>query len=185
MAQSYPKLKLSPTSKMIVTTSAGKYLLEEIDGFLYIDGIKLPVTGQPPSIKIDPELIGGVKMSDGSIQWHDKQGRPHRDGDKPAIIRKDGSKEWHQHGRLHRDGDLPAFEYHNEAKFWYQNGEHHRDNDLPASIYANGDKYWYQRGKLHRESDKPAVMIYKDSKLIYTAYYIVDELISEVGIRPS
>jgi hypothetical protein len=85
-------------------------------------------------------------------------GRPHRDGDLPALITGDGDKHWYQYGELHRDGDQPASVYISGDKYWYQWGELHRDGDNPAMILASGSQYWYQHGVVHRDNDLPAVI---------------------------
>ena len=38
-------------------------------------------------------------------------GDRHRDGDPPAVIHADGTRQWFRHGELHRDGDEPAVIY--------------------------------------------------------------------------
>jgi len=96
---------------------------------------------------------------DGTKRWF-KNGKLHRDNDKPAVIWSDGEKNWHKDGPLHRDGDKPAVIQANGAKVWYKNGKCHRDNDKPAGVFHDGAKYWYKNGKLHRDNDKPAVIFH-------------------------
>jgi hypothetical protein len=43
--------------------------------------------------------------------------KKHRDGDKPAIIHADGSKEWYKDGKVHRDNDKPSVIVHNGNKY--------------------------------------------------------------------
>jgi len=59
-------------------------------------------------------------------------------------------------GRL-RDGDQPAIVYKNGKKEWYQNGKLHRDGDKPAVIDADGTQRWYQNGELHRKLGLPVI----------------------------
>ena len=64
---------------------------------------------------------------DGTETWHNSKGHLHREGDKPAVVRPDGSKGYYKNGRTHRE-----------------NG--------PAEIYANGDFEYYLDGqKLTKE----------------------------------
>ena len=63
----------------------------------------------------------------------------------------------YKNGKLHRDGDKPAVEYANGHKYYYKNGKQHRDGDKPAVELANGNKIYYKNNKLHRDGDKPAV----------------------------
>lgn len=75
---------------------------------------------------------------------------PHRlDG--PAKVKENGDEWWYKMGILHRDGDDPAV-VRKEMKMWVKEGKCHRDNDLPAIILTRGDKHWYNDGVLHREN---------------------------------
>src|SRR5271154_5749825 len=49
----------------------------------------------------------------GKITYSLPNGLRHRDNDQPAIIRRDGTKEWYYNGQHHRDNDQPAIIYHN------------------------------------------------------------------------
>lgn len=106
-----------------------------------------------------PSSSGSVRTVNdrGDVVWRDSDGEPHSVGDQPAIIRKDGTKEWYQHGWPHRDGDLPAVVEPNGTKYWYQNDEVHRDGGQPAIVKANGTKYWKVNGLFHRDNDLPAI----------------------------
>ena len=90
------------------------------------------------------ELAHGIYLNKyNNLFWY-RNGRIHRDGDKPAIVGSDGGyKAWYKNGLLHRDNDKPAIEYANGDRLWYQNGNVHRDGDQPA-IICNGDKFWYR-----------------------------------------
>lgn len=58
------------------------------------------------------------------LELHKENGVLHRlDG--PAVIRKDGTKEW------------------------WVNGEHHREG-APAVVGPNGHEEWWHRGRMHR-----------------------------------
>ena len=75
-----------------------------------------------------------------------KDGKPHRDGDKPAFECTNGTKAWHKDCKPHRDGDKPAVEWVHGAKEWYKNGKLHRDDGLPAVICSSGKKEWWIDG---------------------------------------
>ncbi|HEV56772.1 MAG TPA: hypothetical protein ENN87_04655 [Phycisphaerales bacterium] len=94
-----------------------------------------------------------IVRRDGGREWY-RKGHRHRD-DGPAIEWADGRREWFRHGVLHRD-DGPAMEWPSGYQAWYRDGKLHRD-DGPAIIGANGDREWYRNGRLHRE-DGPAVI---------------------------
>ena len=74
--------------------------------------------------------------------------------DGPAVIRKNGTKEWYNNGMLHRT-DGPAITTSEGGKAWWVNDKKHR-TDGPAIEEADGTKYWYINNKRHR-TDGPAV----------------------------
>ena len=75
-----------------------------------------------------------------------KNGKYHRDGDKPAVIWSDGTTRYYKNGELHRDGDEPAVIYPHGTKEYYKNGELHRDGDEPAVIWFHGTKEYWKNG---------------------------------------
>lgn len=80
-----------------------------------------------------------------------KNGRPHRDGDKPALIWPDGRREWWVDGRQHRDGNKPAVIRLDGSREWWVRGH------LQRSIDTNTAR-WELNGALHREGDRPALV---------------------------
>ena len=92
---------------------------------------------------------------DNYMAWY-RDGKLHREGDRPAVICLDGSRYWFINGKLHRDGDLPAIEFVHLYKQWYKNGKLHRELG-PAVEWSKGEKHWYVNGKLHRKLGLPAV----------------------------
>ena len=59
----------------------------------------------------------------------------HSVNDEPAIIYANGSKYWCKNGKPHRDGDKPAVIWANGgSKYWYKNGKLYRDGDKPVGI---------------------------------------------------
>ena len=55
------------------------------------------------------------------IRWY-KNGKRHRDNNKPAIITYEGNRYWYKNGKIHRDNDQPAIIYYNGTQSWYTNG---------------------------------------------------------------
>ena len=94
-----------------------------------------------------------VNPATGTRRYYNHANQLHRE-DGPAVIQRDGSKEWYLNGELHRE-DGPAIEYSDGAKCWYRNGKLHRE-DGPAVIYQNGTRKWLLNGMPHR-TDGPAV----------------------------
>lgn len=64
-----------------------------------------------------------VRNLNGSLVWRNKDGRIHRDNDKPAFVWPDGTAVWYQHGEIHRENDQPAIIRHDGQKFWYEHGK--------------------------------------------------------------
>ena len=74
----------------------------------------------------------------------------HRDYDLPACIYSADHKMWYRDGECHRDGDKPAVICCDGTKEWRSgSGYIHRDNGKPAVIYTNGDKeYWINGARI-------------------------------------
>ena len=111
------------------------------------------ITGE----ELNDMLTGNVTITDGSQRWY-KQGRRHRDWDRPARIGADGSQWWFMEGELHRDQDQPAIIKTSGYQAWYSGGKRHRDGDLPAVIEADGTQHWYRWDQRHRNRDRPAII---------------------------
>jgi len=92
-------------------------------------------------------------------EWTDDNGKPHRDGDKPALIYpRFGSQIFCRHGKyeklVRRDGleySLEGGTWQDGLWVWYdENGDLHRDGDDPAIIWYGGTAAWYHHGEQHR-----------------------------------
>lgn len=103
-----------------------------------------------------PALINCRENENDHIEWF-VNGQNHRDGDNPAIIRRDGTLEWFKEGSRHREGK-PAVIDANGSEAWFINNHPHRDGDEPAAIWGTGTKEYYKHGLRHRDDDKPAVI---------------------------
>lgn len=170
-----------------------------------LDGISVPgyyddqVDGEFQAIRtIDhgngvKQVINSDTMSE---TWY-KDGKVHRDGDKPAYTqtRLTGTDEcWYQNGHMNRDGDKPAsISYFKNgevsSKVWYKNGLTHRDNDKPAYIrwYGGGSisaEVWYDHGHVSRDGDKPAMLSYSTDG-VKTQIWYKDGVISRDGGKPA
>jgi hypothetical protein len=82
------------------------------------------------------------KRANGALLWL-KNRQFHRDGDKPASIRADGTQvSWWKNGQLHRDDDKPAAICAEGTLEWWKNGLRHRVTG-PAVIHPNNKhEYW-------------------------------------------
>ena len=74
-------------------------------------------------------MVDTIK-NDKEVTWYFRDGRIHRDNDKPAIIWKNGSISYFNMGKRHRTNG-PARIGHCGEKEWYFNGRRHRA-DGPA-----------------------------------------------------
>ncbi|RTK95484.1 MAG: hypothetical protein EKK64_06585 [Neisseriaceae bacterium] len=95
-------------------------------------------------------MNGEVYLScENNIKTYWKNGKIHRDNNLPAVIYKDGSKEWYCKGKRHRENG-PAVVYSNGNKEYWINGKRHRI-DGPA-IENHEFKAWFFDGKIHRDN---------------------------------
>lgn len=69
---------------------------------------------------------------------HYYKGLRQRNGDKAAVIKKDGTSMWFINDKLDRPGDKPAFIQADGTKIWYINGLIDRSYDKPAVIKPDG-----------------------------------------------
>ena len=65
-----------------------------------------------------------------------------------------GNKYWLKNGKYHREKDKPAIIYNTGTMYWFKNGNFHRDCDKPAKIYNTGTMTWYIDGEFIKESRK-------------------------------
>ncbi len=91
--------------------------------------------------------------------WYNIEGKLHRDGDKPAIIRTNGVQEWWRNGQRHRNGDKPAIEAISATGWWrewYKDDKRHRYGK-PAMESSRGIKCFYNKGKLVKDETIPLI----------------------------
>jgi hypothetical protein len=106
---------------------------------------------------VSPELMASYKdgshtekYSDGTLDWS-KNGKWHRDGDKPAVIYRNGTLVWCKNSVYHRDGDKPAWIGADGVLEWWKNGIQHRTTG-PAIIRANKKReYWINGVNITKE----------------------------------
>lgn len=102
------------------------------------------------------EKGGKISIQDDLLIWT-LNGKMHRDGDKPAFVKKDAVAIWYQHGEIHRDQDKPAYVHASGTKEWYHFSDRHRDDDEPAVIKADGTREYWLLDQRHRDNG-PAVI---------------------------
>src|SRR3989344_2097281 len=54
---------------------------------------------------------------------------------------------WYKNGKRHRENDKPAVVWSDGTQEWYKNGQLHRENDKPATVWSDGTQEWYKNGK--------------------------------------
>ena len=115
-----------------------------------------------------------------TIEYKNKKGQLHREGDLPAVELNNGYKAWWINGRRHRDFGKPAVEWNDSIihSSWWVNGKKHRADDLPAVEYTDGSKEWFVNGNRHRDCGLPAV---EDSSG-YREWWINGERHRELGL---
>ena len=128
----------------------------------YVSGLLHSEDDQPAIIWYDSDCPDRIKAQ----YWY-KHGERHREGDNPAVILADGTREWHKNGMLCREGDQPAVIMGDGNEFWYKKGLLHRDGDKPAIIRKDGSCKWYQNGTLHRAGGRPAIIYANGTKKYY------------------
>jgi hypothetical protein len=134
-----------------------------------------------------------------AVIWRDEDGKLHREGDLPAVIRNDGTRGWYKHGKVHRDGDMPAIEHPNGNRVWWVNDVIHREatdeqgEPLPAIIHKNYSKWVRNGGFLNPGHDWVAKLTdgtkgrYIDSALYFENGVIItikDGLVTDKIIHP-
>jgi hypothetical protein len=134
---------------------AGKVVFRSEDkyGNTYRNGLLHSFDDMPALRTEELDMVQELNMT--QEEWY-KNGKRHRDGDKPALVSRK-REEWWVNGKHHREGDLPAV-VDDQSKFWYKNGILHREGDLPAAVNG-GNQIWSKYGKFHREGDKPAIIL--------------------------
>lgn len=89
-----------------------------------------------------------LKLVKAEHYWLNDKGLLHRENDEPAVIRKNGTKEWWFNGQHHRENDLPAIMHSLGPNIWMMHGKRHRIGG-PAVQGPDGQQWW-ELGKLHR-----------------------------------
>jgi hypothetical protein len=155
-------LRYVPGAKFDPTTMALARVKAPPDAVVVREGDKcaasaLAIAAVLPISEALGVLTGAVTGAHGDQAWY-VNGKLHREGDEPAVIRANGDQKWYVHGKRHREGDRPAIIRANGDQMWYVHGKLHREGDNPAVILPNGDQEWYVNDELHREGDRPAVV---------------------------
>ena len=76
--------------------------------------------------RVDVDPITGTR------KYYNDAGQLHRVDD-PAVVWRDGGKEWWQNGQRHRI-DGPAVEYADGGKEWWINGKSYTKQDYQAQL---------------------------------------------------
>lgn len=85
----------------------------------------------------------------------------HREKDKPAVIHKNGDREWWFLGQLHREKEPAIIRANGDKEYWHK-------HNLILIQYANGTQEWYNGYQLHRY-EKPAIE-YKNGDYEYWSH---------------
>jgi hypothetical protein len=113
--------------------------------------------------------------------WLNSDNELDRGGDEPAVIHRDGTREWWRNGVPWRVGGRPMVIDCNGTQKWLRGDVLHRgcgscaacaggfpcEDDLPAVVYGDGSEAWWHHGKRHRGGGKPAYVDADGSELWY------------------
>lgn len=103
---------------------------------------------------IAPNKPMEVRDKEGNVEFQ-LDGKLHRDGDLPAVIKANGDRHWYQHDELHRGGDKPAIEMADGTLHYFKNGVSHRAGGKPTTVYGTGATEYRVKGVRHREGGLP------------------------------
>jgi hypothetical protein len=115
------------------------------------------------NIETDPDIreiihdlmYDKASVEDDKICWYAPDyPEYHREGDKPAVINRTGTKIWYKNGLLHRENDKPAAILADGSMYWWVKGKRHRDGNKPARINADGTKEYFKNGVRYEPSEK-------------------------------
>ena len=120
------------------------------------------------------EVIPALVRGDGTKEWHNENGELHRENG-PAVQYPEGSQVYYQNGQVHRDDGPAVINEIDGEKKYYQHGQLHRDNG-PAVEYDDGSKEFYQHGQLHREDGPARIEITDNVAVSYAEYRVHGEL---------
>ena len=115
-----------------------------------------------------------VKLRCIHLCWR-RNGRLHRDGDRPALIwyTDDGimlSQYWYRDDRWHREGDLPAVIKYRDGTTMSQ--RRHRDGEIEYSDHGVLMEQYIRNDRHYREGDGPAMIWYYESgAMVSQSYY--------------
>jgi hypothetical protein len=78
------------------------------------------------------------------IETRNTSNQLHSFDDEPSyIVTSRGDKAWHKDGKLHRDNDKPAIIYGDGSMSWYKDDMRHRDSGGPAYIIYSSTQLWF------------------------------------------
>lgn len=113
-----------------------------------------------------------IKGADGSFEKYFR-GKKHAFMD-PAVVTRNGDKEWWENGELHRIGGLPAIERVNGEREYWLFGKRHNPSG-PAIVRPNGDNEYWVNGKRvalnNIEIENECCVCYTNCKTITTCLH--------------
>jgi hypothetical protein len=126
-------------------------------------------------------VLRNGKYDMGDFVAYFKDGVFHRDDDLPAVIYKNGQKEWWINGKLERRNANPVVIFENKSELWFstlsEDDDYHHNtyfyyNDagkgdysnskkvmthlgffMPEEMYSNKTQYFYREKLLHRDPE--------------------------------
>ena len=90
-----------------------------------------------------------------------KDGKIHRDNDKPAVVFRNGMMEWWENGKRHRQNGMYSIIMNiNYLKTDVEEVSTSLLYDFDCKLFQNNQsvQIWYRFGKLYREGNKPPII---------------------------
>lgn len=119
-------------------------------------------------------IVGYYEKSHGVIiHYRDPEGTIIHRTDGPAMINTNtGDEYWYRNGKRHRDGDRPAIDG-KIVKAWLIDGKRHRDSGPAIRNYQTGYEAYYQNDRLHRVGGPAVTYENGDYAYYYNGVFIV------------
>ena len=129
-----------------------------------------------------------IPERDDYLNWKDDWNKiPEWDDGTHSVVKKNDEKIWLKDGKIHRDDDKPAKIKFDEIS-WYKNNADYRENDKPAKIHIFGQREWHNGyGLYSREYHRPAIIYPNGNKKWYfqgKQYFPTQSIIKSIIFDP-
>ena len=116
-------MKINPHNQRLVIDCTTELLIDIFSRIWKVDGNFESIMDFP--------AIEHINEDDGDILMWYRDGKWHRDGDLPASIKADGTRQWAKYNMLSRDNGLPAVEWADGTVEYWLDGMY-SDKPIPC-----------------------------------------------------